>query len=398
MPVFELDENFESGVNIKVIGVGGAGNNAVSNMIIKNVRGVEFITINTDKQALEKTKTAHQIAIGGKLTKGHGAGANPDIGRQAAEESIEEIEDILEDADMVFITAGMGGGTGTGAAPVVAKAAQKAGILTVAIVTKPFLFEGPKRMAQAEKGIQELSQYVDSLIVIPNEKLKQVSEKQITFINAFQISDDVLCNGVRSISDLISVKGYINLDFADVTAVMKSAGYAHMGIGSGTGKDKATAAAKEAISSPLLETNITGASGILFSITASPDIGLEDIDVASNLISSEATQNNDATVIFGVTFDAELEDTINITLIATGFAKKDKEDEAAKETAQNLPSKVGSQVPKAQAKPTPEPQPEEEEEDTAISEKDFSDIMDMLRKPKNNSNQNNSNQNNQRRY
>lgn len=386
---FELDEKkYESGVNIKVIGVGGGGNNAVSNMLRNNVRGAEFITINTDKQALEKTKTAHQIAIGGKLTKGHGAGSNPDVGRQAADESIEEIEEALEGAHMVFITAGMGGGTGTGAAPVVAKAAQKAGILTVAIVTKPFLFEGVKRMAQAEKGIQELEQYVDSLIVIPNERLKQVSEKQISLLTAFQVSDDVLCNGVRSLSELINVPGYINLDFADVTSVMKDAGYAHMGIGYGTGKDKALDAAKQAISSPLLETTISGAGGILYSITASPDIGLDDIDIASNLISAEVKKDAGSTVIFGVAFDPELEDAMKITLIATGFAKK--EDEEAKEVANTLAKKVGNEVSKAKPKPVVEDD-EDEEDKSAISEEDFNDILDMLKKPK-------KSDQNQRRY
>lgn len=386
---FELDEKkYESGVNIKVIGVGGGGNNAVSNMLRNNVRGAEFITINTDKQALEKTKTAHQIAIGGKLTKGHGAGSNPDVGRQAADESIEEIEEALEGAHMVFITAGMGGGTGTGAAPVVAKAAQKAGILTVAIVTKPFLFEGVKRMAQAEKGIQELEQYVDSLIVIPNERLKQVSEKQISLLTAFQVSDDVLCNGVRSLSELINVPGYINLDFADVTSVMKDAGYAHMGIGYGTGKDKAVDAAKQAISSPLLESTISGAGGILYSITASPDIGLDDIDIASNLISAEVKKDAGSTVIFGVAFDPELEDAMQITLIATGFAKK--EDEGAKEVANTLAKKVGNEVSKVKPKPVVEDD-EDEEDKSAISEEDFNDILDMLKKPK-------KSDQNQRRY
>ena len=324
---FELDDNYESGVNIKVIGVGGGGNNAVNRMIASNIRGVDFIAINTDKQALAKSGAAHKIPIGEKITKGHGAGANPEIGSRAAEESIEEIKNAISGADMVFITAGMGGGTGTGAAPVVAKIAQEMGILTVGIVTKPFAFEGKKRMDQAEAGIRNFRQYVDSLIIIPNERLKQVSETRITLLNAFEIADDVLSHGAQSISDVINVPGYINLDFADVTSVMQNAGYAHMGVGEATGKDKAEMAAKAAISSPLLESSIDGARGILVNITASPDIGLEDIDIASTMITSSAAP--DANVIWGVIFDADLEDKMKITIIATGFDKKTEDAESA---------------------------------------------------------------------
>ena len=294
---FELDNNYESGVNIKVIGVGGGGNNAVNRMISSNIRSVEFIVINTDKMTLAKSSASHKIPIGEKITKGHGAGANPEVGARAAEESIEEIKNAISGADMVFITAGMGGGTGTGAAPIVAKIAQEMGILTVGIVTKPFAFEGPRRMAQAEAGIRNFRQYVDSLVIIPNERLKQVSDTRITLMNAFEIADGVLSHGVQSISDLINVPGYINLDFADVTSVMQEAGYAHMGVGEASGKDKAELAAKAAISSPLLETSISGAQGILVNITASPDIGLEEIDVASTMIASEAAE--DARVIWG---------------------------------------------------------------------------------------------------
>ena len=317
---FEHDDNLECGVNIKVIGVGGGGNNAVNRMITTNIRGVEFVTVNTDRQALRKSEAPNQLVIGEKITKGFGAGANPQIGARAAEESIEDIRSILEGTDMVFVTAGMGGGTGTGAAPVVARVAREMDILTIGIVTKPFAFEGVKRMGQAEAGIAELAQYVDSLVVIPNERLKQVSNAKITLSNAFGIADDVLRRGVQSISDLINVPGFINLDFADVTSVMANAGYAHMGVGSATGKDKAELAAKEAISSPLLETSIKGAKGILISMAVSEDVNLDDVDMAATLISQEA--NPDANVIWGVSFDPELEDEMKITIIATGFEKK----------------------------------------------------------------------------
>lgn len=320
---FEHDDVYDSGVCIKVIGVGGGGNNAVNRMISSNIRGVEFISINTDRQVLKSSGAPNQIVIGEKITKGHGAGANPEIGARAAEESLDDIKSALAGADMVFITTGMGGGTGTGAAPIVAKAARELDILTVGIVTKPFLFEGRRRMDAAEIGIANLSEYVDALVVIPNERLKQVSDTRITLFNAFEIADDVLRRGVQSISELINVPGFINLDFADVTAVMSNAGYAHMGVGAATGKDKAELAAKAAISSPLLETSIKGAKGVLISITASPDVGLEDVDLASSMIASEA--NEEANVIWGVAFDEELEDEMKITIIATGFEKKEED-------------------------------------------------------------------------
>ncbi len=317
---FEHDDSLECGVNIKVIGVGGGGNNAVNRMISANIQGVNFISVNTDRQALRKSEAPNQLVIGEKITKGFGAGANPTIGARAAEESIEEIRALLEGTDMVFITAGMGGGTGTGAAPVLARVAREMDILTIGIVTKPFVFEGAKRMTQAEAGIAELAQFVDSLVVIPNERLKQVSNAKISLSNAFGIADDVLRHGVQSISDLINVPGFINLDFADVTSVMANAGYAHMGVGSATGKDKAEEAAKEAVSSPLLESSISGAKGILISMVVSEDVGLEDVDLAASLISQEASP--DANVIWGVAFDPELEDEMKITIIATGFQKK----------------------------------------------------------------------------
>ncbi len=316
---FEPDVSGACGVNIKVIGVGGGGNNAVNRMIASNIRGVEFVAINTDRQAIRKSEAGTQIIIGEKFTKGWGAGANPEVGAHAAEESIDEIKAMLTDADMVFVTAGMGGGTGTGAAPVVARAAHEMGILTIGIVTKPFSFEGKRRAEQAEVGIANLRQYVDSLVVIPNDRLRQVSDTRITLANAFEVADDVLRRGVQSISDLINVPGFINLDFADVTSVMKDAGYAHMGVGSATGKDKAELAARAAIFSPLLESSISGAHGILISISVSPDVGLEEVNQASEMIAAEA--HPDASIIWGVAFDPELDDEMKITIIATGFAE-----------------------------------------------------------------------------
>ena len=317
MPTFELEDNFESGVKIKIIGVGGGGNNAVNHMIDSNVREVDFIVINTDKQVLIRSKAADRIPIGEKLTKGHGAGANPEIGAKAAEESAEEIATVIKGADMVFITAGMGGGTGTGAAPVIARIAKEMGILTVGIVTRPFAFEGQKKMQQANKGIDELKQYVDSLIVIPNERLKIASEEKITLLNGFKKADDVLKQGVQSISDLINISGYINLDFADVTSAMKNAGLAHMGVGRHQGKDKAEIAANIATSSPLLESSIKGAKKIVLNVTASPDIILDEVNIALEKVRSEA--HPEAEIIVGVAFDPTMEDEMSITIIATGF-------------------------------------------------------------------------------
>ena len=370
---FEHDDTYESGVNIKVIGVGGGGNNAVNRMISSNIKGVEFITINTDRQALRRSDASQQLVIGEKLTSGFGAGANPQIGARAAEESIEEIKSLLDGTDMVFITAGMGGGTGTGAAPVVARVAHEMDILTIGIVTKPFGFEGKRRMDQALAGIAELSQYVDSLVVIPNDRLKQVTDTRITLQNAFEVADGVLARGTQSISDLISVSGFINLDFADVSSVMKNAGHAHMGVGSATGKDKAEMAAKAAISSPLLESSISGAHGILISITVSPDVGLEDVDVASNLIAAEASP--DANVIWGVTFDNELEDEMHITIIATGFANAKPE-----------PKKVVEAPVAPAAKPArparPEGAPIKREKPRASADEELDRLMKEFDTPK----------------
>ncbi len=314
---FEISNDFEDVTQIKVIGVGGGGGNAINRMVSSGVQGVEFIAVNTDKQVLTFSKATHKIQIGEKVTGGRGAGARPEMGLKAAEESRDTIVDALSGANMVFITAGMGGGTGTGAAPAIAEIAKSNGILTVGIVTKPFAFEGKRRMQQAEAGIAELAQHVDSLIVIPNERLKLVSDQKITFANAFDVADDVLRQGVKSISELIKVPGLINLDFADVTAVMKDAGHAHMGVGRATGKEKAEAAANAAVSSPLLETTIQGAKGVIISITSSPDITLDDVDVAASIIAEAA--DVDANIIFGVAFDEKLEDEMVVTVIATGF-------------------------------------------------------------------------------
>ena len=308
----------EKVVSIKVIGVGGAGNNVINRMIAGGVQGVEFVAVNTDKQDLNKSKCKNKIQIGEKLTGGMGAGSKPEIGQKSAEESKAAISQALEGTDMVFITAGMGGGTGTGAAPVIAKLAKDMGVLTIGVVTKPFAFEGKKKMEQAEAGISNLKQHVDSIIIIPNERLKCVSETgRLTLANAFQVADDVLRRGVQSITDLINVPSFMNLDFNDVVTTMQNAGLAHMGVGTAQGKDKAEVAAKSAISSPLLETSITGCKGIIINFTSSPDIGLDEVEYAASLVGQEA--HPDANVIWGVAFDPELEDEMRVTVIATGF-------------------------------------------------------------------------------
>lgn len=329
---FELELENEYMPKIKVIGVGGGGGNAVNRMVAMEVKNVEFIAINTDEHVLRLSKASQKVQIGEKLTRGKGAGSMPAIGQSAAEESKDEIAALLKDTDMVFVTAGMGGGTGTGAAPVVAKIAKDMGILTVGVVTKPFAFEGKRRMTQAEQGIAELSACVDSLIIVPNERLKYVSDTSITLQNAFEIADDVLRQGVQSISDLILLPGLVNLDFADVTSVMKDAGYAHMGMGSATGKDKATVAADKAVSSPLLETSIDGAKGVIINITASADVSLDDIDAASTMIKDKVSE--DANIIWGAVIDDKMQDEMSVTVIATGFngdgqmAKKKLENES----------------------------------------------------------------------
>ena len=318
---FEFENETDEIVQIKVIGVGGGGGNAVNRMVDSGVKCVEFICVNTDRQALLRSKATQKIQIGEKVTRGKGAGSKPEVGERSAEESRDEIVAALKGADMVFITAGMGGGTGTGAAPVVAQIAREMGILTIGIVTKPFAFEGRRRMEQAEHGITALREQVDSLVVIPNERLKYASQQRITLMNAFAVADDVLRQGVQSISDLILLPGLVNLDFADVTAVMKDAGYAHMGVRQASGKDKAEAAANMAISSPLLETAISGAKGLIVNVTSSPDIGLDEIETASAMIAEQA--DSDANIIWGAAFDENMDDEIRVTVIATGFATRE---------------------------------------------------------------------------
>ncbi len=321
-----MSENFsEKVVNIKVVGVGGAGNNVVNRMIESDVTGVEFVVVNTDRQDLNKSKCSNKIQIGEKLTGGMGAGSKPEIGKKSAEESRAAIAKVLEGTDMVFITAGMGGGTGTGAAPIVADLAHEAGILTVGVVTKPFKFEGANRMRQAESGIANLEEKVDALIIIPNDRLKYVTDQKITFANAFGIADDVLKQAVTSISELVgySDRVIINLDFADVSAVMKNAGHAHMGVGTATGREKAEQAAMTAVSSPLLETSINGATGVLINVTGSPELTLEDVETAANIVMEAA--NAEANIIFGATYSKEFEDEMQVTVIATGFEDRKEE-------------------------------------------------------------------------
>ena len=341
-------------VKIKVIGVGGAGNNVINRMIDAGVDGVDFIVINTDKQDLNKSVCKNKIQIGEKLTNGMGAGSKPEIGKKSAEESRAAIAKILESTDMVFITAGMGGGTGTGAAPIVADLAHEAGILTVGVVTKPFKFEGANRMRQAEAGIAELGGKVDSLVIIPNDRLKYVTDQKITFANAFGIADDVLKQAVTSISGLVgySDRVIINLDFADVSAVMKDAGRAHMGVGVASGREKAEQAAMAAVASPLLETSINGATGVLVNVTGSAELTLDDVETAAGIVQEAA--NPDANIIFGATYTDELEDEMRVTVIATGFEQKPA---------------VAAAKPQGEAAPTA---------DTGFKTSDFSDIDDVF--------------------
>ena len=361
-------------VNLKVIGVGGAGNNVVNRMVVGGTTGVDFIAVNTDKQALNTSSAGYKLQIGEKLTHGQGAGANPEVGQKAAEESRTQLSKALEDTDMVFITAGMGGGTGTGAAPVVAEIAREQGVLTVGVVTKPFGFEGQKRMRAAEAGIEQLRGKVDSLVIIPNERLKYATDQKITFRNAFEIADDVLRQAVQSISDLIRDTGFINLDFADVTAVMKDAGLAHMGVGRAAGKGKAEEAARMAISSPLLETSINGAKGVLINVTGSMDIGLEEVEQAATLV--QQAVHPDALTIFGATFDEELDDEIRITVIATGFESNDQQEAPA------APAAADTQQPTQDdaAAPAAAPQPLDEAEGEKAEESDVDRSFDEILK------------------
>ena len=368
---FGLDMGPDSVVNIKVVGVGGGGNNVVNRMVKTGTKGVDFIAVNTDKQALAVSSATYNIQIGEKLTNGQGAGSDPEVGRKSAEENRTQISKALEDADMVFITAGMGGGTGTGAAPIVADIAKELGVLTVGVVTKPFRFEGMRRMKQAEGGITELRNKVDSLVIIPNERLKLATDQKITMVNAFEIADDVLQQAVQSISDLIKNTGFINLDFADVSAVMKDAGRAHMGVGRAAGKNKAEEAARMAISSPLLETSINGAKGVLINVTGSMDIGLEEVETAANLVQEAA--HPEANIIFGAAFDDTLEDELRVTVIATGFD----------EVESSMPSKpftqAGAKVEEKKAgepaAPVEEPAPAQEK--AVVSDDDW-DILERI--------------------
>lgn len=315
--MFEFEIEMEQFAQIKVIGVGGGGSNAVNRMIAAGLRGVEFISVNTDAQALYLANSECKLQIGEKLTKGLGAGANPEIGHNAAEESKEEIKQALKGADMVFVTAGMGGGTGTGAAPVIAEIARELGALTVGVVTKPFTFEGRRRAGAAEKGITSLKEKVDTLIVIPNDRLLQVVDKRTPILEAFRIADDVLRQGVQGISDLIAVPGLINLDFADVKTIMKETGAALMGIGIATGDNRTVEAAKHAIASPLLETSIDGARGVLLNITGGTNLSLFEVNEAADIVAEAA--DPDANIIFGAVIDENLQDEVRVTVIATGF-------------------------------------------------------------------------------
>jgi cell division protein FtsZ len=355
---YSFDSGPDNVVNIKVVGVGGAGNNVVNRMVSDGTKGVEFVAINTDRQVLSVSAADQKIQIGEKLTHGQGAGSNPDVGRQSAEENRNNISKVFEDADMVFITAGMGGGTGTGAGPIVADLARDAGALTIGVVTKPFSFEGKRRAQQAEVGVEEMLGKVDSLLVIPNDRLKYATDQKITMINAFQIADDVLRQAVTSISDLIKNTGFINLDFADVSTIMKDAGYAHMGVGRASGKNKAEEAARAAVSSPLMETSIDGARGVLVSITGSEDMGLEEVEMAAGLV--QAAAHPDANIIFGAAFDDSLDDEIRVIVIATGFDKK--------------PEAPAEEKPAAQ----PEGKPEEPAPARATEEDPYEKILEIF--------------------
>jgi len=381
---FELnDENI---AKIKVIGVGGGGCNAVNRMIDSGMKGIQFMAINTDKQALSGSKAETKIQIGEKLTKGLGAGANPEVGQKAAEENIDDLQKFINGADMVFITAGMGGGTGTGAAPVIAKAAKDMGILTVGVVTKPFTFEGKKRRQHAELGIKFLKSYVDSLVVVPNDKLLQIADKNTTMVQAFSMADEVLKQGVQGISDLIADSGMINLDFADVKTVMSDRGIAHMGVGRASGDDRVANAVKQAIESPLLETSINGAKAVLVNIMGGYDMGMLEVSEATSQI--EEAADEDCILIFGSSVKEELQDEIVITIIATGFEEKNIEItplSPSRGMTSNRAPKVEAEAPK-QEEPAPAEEPAkvltpEEEEEKKFQEKLTSEfkIPDFLK-------------------
>ena len=366
------DENItmkDGAATIKVIGVGGAGNNAVNRMLDLGIKNVDFIAVNTDRQALQKSKAPTKIQIGEKITRGLGAGANPDIGAQSAEESKTEITEVLRGADMVFVTAGMGGGTGTGAAPTVAGIAKEMGILTIGVVTKPFTFEGKKRLAEAERGIESLKGKVDTLIVIPNDKLLQIIDRKTSMAEAFMMADDVLRQGVQGISDLITVTGNINLDFADVKTIMQNTGMAHMGIGVASGENKAEDAAKQAVQSPLLETTIEGARGVIINVTGGTDLGLQEVNTAAELV--QRSVDPEANIIFGTVIDESMNDQIQITVIATGF-----EDQNENTTIGKRVDNLGSKTWEKKINSIPSSQ------DLNNSQNDL-DIPSFLRKNKN---------------
>ncbi len=375
---FEVKPKIETFARIKVIGVGGSGNNAIHRMMENGIRGVEFVAINTDAQALHSSQADHKIHIGKTITRGLGAGMNPDIGRAAAEESKDEILEVIKNADMVFITCGLGGGTGTGAAPVVAELAKKVGILTVAVTTKPFAFEGAKRREIADKGLEALKAHVDTIIMIPNDRILQIIDKKTSLLDAFKTVDEVLRQGVAGISDLITTPGMINVDFADVKAIMQNAGSALMGIGRGTGENRALDAARSAIDSPLLEMSIDGARGVLFNITGGRDLGMYEVDDAAKYITKAA--DPEARIIFGAVIDEEMEEEVKITVIATGF------DEAMNKPASPV---VRIEEPAAPAEPVRKPvyapkvleeEPEREEEREEAADQDELEIPAFIRK------------------
>ncbi|HYC79874.1 MAG TPA: cell division protein FtsZ [Candidatus Binatia bacterium] len=374
---FEVKPKIETFARIKVIGVGGGGNNALHRMVENGIRGVEFVSINTDAQALHNSQADHKIHIGKTITRGLGAGMNPDIGRAAAEESKDEILDVIKNADMVFITCGLGGGTGTGAAPVVAELAKKIGILTVAVVTRPFAFEGAKRRDIADKGLEALKQHVDTIIMIPNDRILQIIDKKTSLLDAFKTVDEVLRQGVAGISDLITTPGMINVDFADVKAIMQNAGSALMGIGRGTGENRAIDAARSAIDSPLLEMSIDGAKGVLFNITGGRDLGMYEVDDAAKYITKAA--DPDARIIFGAVIDEDLDEEVKITVIATGF------DESLQKPPQpvvRVEEPVVHHEPKrpVYAPKVLEEEPEREEVHDEVNDQDELEIPAFIRK------------------
>ncbi len=378
MTDFIYEDSFDPQVNIKVVGVGGGGGNALDCMVQADVKNIEYIAINTDAKALLNSKAPTRIQIGAKLTRGRGAGNKPEIGRQSAEENRDEITNALKGADMIFITAGMGGGTGTGAAPVVAQLAQELGILTVAVVTKPFAFEREQKMAQAERGIEALKQYVDSLVVIPNERLLVGLDKPLTMRESFSMSDDILKTGVKSISDLIVEDGYMNLDFADVSTIMKNAGYAHMAIGHGSGKNKAEEAAAAVITSPLLETSIAGAKRLLINVAMSEDVLAQEVDAANRMITETAAPGVE--VITGTTFRDDMNDEMIITVIAAGY----EDDVPAAEERKMEEEIISIRNPLVDGFPTAEPQKASGARSTTIptldDDDDLTEIFKILDK------------------